>query len=256
MNTDPAAPAPDEAPIPRGRPRAFPGLAQWVCGGVILAALAGVSIPAFSETSGKLYRAKSLAQAKQVGLALKLFASDNDGDYPRDHVPNLLRKPATSNAAFAVLFPSYLASEKIFGDELSVYQTHEPDNVIDQTYTGKPGRTLEPGENVYGYMMGLTDSSDPRAPLVFDGTDGTGYYTTDEKARGGVTGGLEAIVIRLDNSGMIEPLAGPPNLRFVPLGKGLAEELKAQPDDNLLDAKLYGPHVVRLDPAIDPQGKP
>ena len=251
MNTDPAAISPpDEALTLRDR-----RLAQWVCGGMVLTALAILSIPAFSETSEKVYRAKSLAQAKQIGLALKLFAGDNDGDYPRDHVPDELRKPTTSNAAFAVMFPAYLASEKIFGDELSVYQTREPDNVIDQTYTGKPGRTLEPGENVYGYMMGLTDSSNPHAPLVFDGTDGTGYYTTDTKARGGVTGGVEAIVIRLDNSGAIEPLAGPPNLRFVPLGKNLAEKLNAQPDDNLLDAKLYGQSAVRLEPAIDPQGK-
>ena len=225
-------------------------------GAVVLAALVGVSVPAFSETAARAARTRSLARAKQIGLALKLFAGDNDGTYPCDGTPELLQKPTTSNATFAALFPTYVTSEEIFGDELSAYQTHKPDNVIDNPYTGHPVKTLEPGENVYAYLMGLTDASDPRFPLVFDGTDGTGYYTADEKARGGVGGGVEVIVIHLDNGGELEPLAGPPNLRFVPLGKELAAKLAAQPDDNLLDAKLYGKDVRLLDPAVAAQDKP
>ncbi len=217
-----------------------------------------MSIPAFSETSDKVYRAKSLMQAKQIGLALKLFAGDNDGDYPNDGVPDRLQQTGHVQRRLRRVVPElYLSSETIFGDELSAYQTRKPDNVIDQTYTGKPGRTLEPGENVYGYMMGLTDYSNPAAPLVFDGTDGTGYYTSDAKARGGVGGGVEAIVIRLDNSGVIEPLAGPPNLRFVPLGKVLAEKLDGQARRQPARRQaLRARRAVRLDPAIDPQVKP
>ena len=253
MNPEPPVPFTcRDLPTVHGKRRAFRGWMQRVCGVLVLAALVGVSIPAFSETSGKVDRARSLAQAKQIGLALKLFAGDNDGTYPCSGTPELLKKPATSNAAFAVLFPIYLESEMIFGDERSAYQTRKPDNVIDHTYTGKPIRTLEPGENVYGYMMGLTDNANPGCPLVFDGTDGAGYYTMDDKARGGIGGGVEVIVIRLDNSGRLEPLAGPPNLRFVPVGKSLAGELSAQADDNLLDAKLYGKDVSLLDPAVAP----
>ena len=248
------APASVETLSRRGRSR-FPGLAQWVCGGIVVAALTGLSLPVFSETVARSRRLKSLAQAKQIGIALKLFSGDNDGVYPSHGTPQVLKKPTTSNAAFATLFPAYLESELIFGDELSVYQTRKPDNIIDPTYTGKPVKTLEPGENVYAYMMGLTDASNASSPLVFDGTDGTGYYTADATQRGGVGNGVEVIVIRVDCSGLLEPLAGPPNLRFVPLGKKMADSLKADPDDNLLDAKLYGQDVRLLEPAVDPSGK-
>ena len=254
MNADPAtAFASDERPTRHGRRWHFPGLAPWVCGGIVVVALAGLSIPAFSETTKKADRGRSLARAKQVGLALKLFAGDNDGNYPCSGTPAGLKKPATSNAAFAALLPTYTESEEIFGDELSVYQTRKPDNVIDPKYTGQPVRTLEPGENVYAYIMGLTDTSNGSCPLVCDGTDGTGYYTTDATQRGGVGNGVEVIVIRLDCSGLIEPLAGPPNLRFVPMGTKLADRLGADPNDNLLDAKFYGKDVRLLDPAAGPR---
>lgn len=251
----PSASAPGKVPTRRSRRRHLPGLAQWVCGGTVIAVLVGLSLPVFSETVGRSHRLKSLAQAKQIGLALKLFAGDNDGVYPSGGTPSQLKKPATANAAFAVLLPTYTESEMIFGDELSAYQTRKPDNVIDRPYTGKPVKTLEPGENVYAYMMGLTDASNGKCPLVCDGTDGTGYYTTDATQRGGVGNGVEVIVIRVDGSGLLEPLAGPPNLRLVPMGKKLADSLKADPDDNLLDAKLYGKDALLLEPAVDPSDK-
>ena len=242
------------APRHQGRPRHGP--AQWAIGALVLAALAGVSIPAFCETTARASRASNLAKARQVAVALKVFARDHNGTYPRHGTPEPLQQPTTSNAVFAVLFPNYISSEAIFGDEHSVYQTLKPDNDIDRPYTGHPVKTLEPGENVYAYLMGLTDSSDPHAPLLCDGTDGTGYYTVDTKARGGVGGGTEAIVIRLDNSAHLEALAGPPNLRFVPLGKILAEKTGAEPDDNALDAKFYGEDARLLDPAVAAPAKP
>ena len=241
---------------PRSQKRSGCWPAQWVVGAAVLAALVGAAVPAFCETAARASRASSLAKARQIAVALKVFARDNNGTYPRHGTPELLQQPATSNAAFAVLFPNYTSSEAIFGDEHSVYQTRRPDNDIDRPYTGHPVKTLEPGENVYAYLMGLTDSSDPHTPLVCDGTDGSGYYTVDPKARGGAGGGTEAVVIRLDNSAHLEALAGPPNLRFVPLGKTLAEKFNAEPDENGLDAKFYGEDARLLDPAVAAPAKP
>ncbi len=51
--------------------------------------------------------------------------------------------------------------------------------MIDPLYTGVPKETLQPGENVYAYVMGLTDADDPRTPLVVDGTDGAGFYNAN-----------------------------------------------------------------------------
>ena len=125
----------------------------------------------------------------------------------------------------------------------SAYQTRVPDDVIDNPATFPPVRTLQPGENVYGYVIGLTDGSNPDSPLVVDGTDGTGHYCTDPKARGGVWKGKRAIVIRLDSSGELGNLEGPPN----------ALTIRADPDHPALDLSrlsAFGKDVRLLDPAV------
>ena len=187
---------------------------------------------------------KAMAQAKQIGLALKLFAGDNDGRYPQQGVPIEDKDaPTNSNQAFAALFPTYTQSETIFGNKLSAYQTGTgPDNVTDNPYVWKPVKTLRPGENVYGYVMGLTESSKPDSPLVVDGTDGTGHYNQDTHRRGGVWAGTKAVVIRLDNSGGLESLVGPGDARYI-----------RRPDDrskNLLEVDYLGKDVRYLDPAV------
>ncbi len=219
-------------------------------GAFVLFVLAGVALPLFNSTNGcvKGPQTKSLAQAKQIGLALKLYASDHDGDYPRAGLPAMLGATVNdSNAAFAVLFPTYVQNETLFGNKLSAYQTRQPDNVIDPGYTGKPVKTLEPGENVYAYVAGLTDRSPENTPLVADGTDGTGHYTTESKKRGGLWEGKRAIVIHLDNSGTIETLVGPDHARYIPRHDGEFKEDKG----NLLDVSGLGPDVRLLDPAFN-----
>ena len=219
----------------------------------MLVSLAVVTGPAVSQELDKATQAMALSQAKQVGLALRLFAMDNGGFYPQDGVPSELHGPTTANAAFATILPTYTEAESLFGNALSAYQTHPPDNRIDVPYTGKPVKTLEPGENVYAYVLGLDDSSDPGAPIVVDGTNGAGHYVSDPKRRGGVWSGDVAIVVRLDNSASLEKLAGPADARYVPLGK-LAETLGGTLDDNLLDVSRFGKKVRLLEPAV-PAGK-
>ena len=124
-------------------------------------------------------------------------------------MPALLVAAPTANDAFAPLFPTYTASEAIFGNKLSAYQTSTPDNVIDNPYTGNRAQTLKKGENVYGYMMGLTDAANPISPLVFDApADVAGNYTQTQNAKGGVWSGTKAVVIHLDNSGGLDTLTG------------------------------------------------
>lgn len=217
----------------------FAALAVFVLGVLILPCSGGVQV--------KGAQTKALAQARQIALALKLFASDNDGNYPRLGIPALMgRNPEDSNAAFACLFPTYTQCETIFANKLSAYQTTTPDNVIDVPYTGTPRETLQPGENVYSYVMGLTDADDPKTPLIADGTDGTGHYRRTPAMRGGVWKGEKAVVIRLDDSGAVETLTGPDAARFVPA--------RASSTANLLDFSRFGKEVRLLDPAAGPGG--
>ena len=229
--------------------RHIPHLASWIVGTLVLLMLALVAMPASNGGCVKGAQTKALAQAKQIGLALRLFADDHDGQYPRAGLPAMLgAEVKDSNAAFAVLFPTYVQNEVIFANKLSAYQTRQPDNQI-SPYDGKPGKTLEPGENVYAYVAGLTDKSDESTPLVVDGTDGTGHYTTDPKKRGGLWGGNKAIVIHLDNSGVVENLTGPDHARYIPRR---ADASKSDAG-NLLDVSDLGPNVRLLDPAISPR---
>ena len=172
----------------------------------IIGILAGIALPVFNSVQIKGAQTKALAQAKQVGLALKLFATDNDGSYPGKNNPaNFTSDPATSNDAFACLFPQYLTNEQIFSNKL-VFGSKIADNVYDQTYNGTRTLTLAPGENVYAYMDNQTDSSNPNNPLVFDNCKGDGTYTNAANAVGSVWGGTKAVCIRLDNSGAVESL--------------------------------------------------
>ena len=174
----------------------------------IIGILAGIALPVFNTVQIKGSQTKGLAQLKQVGLALKVFAGDNDGVYPRNGVPTAMTtEPTTANIAFAALFPQYTQSETIFGNKLSAYQTRTPDNVIDANFSISHPKTLQAGENVYGYMSQLSDASNPACPLVFDGpATVAGYYAQKPADRGGVWSGQKAIVVYLDNHGTIENL--------------------------------------------------
>lgn len=174
----------------------------------IIGILASVALPVFNSVQVRGAQTKALAQAKQVGLALKLFAGDNDGVYPKNKVPAELSTPTQSNQAFAALFPTYTNSEAIFANKLA-YKSITPDGIIDNPYTGTPSKTLAAGENVYAYMEGLSDASNPASPIVFDGpADTSGNYTQTQNAIGGTWSGTKAVVIHLDNSGTVETLTG------------------------------------------------
>ena len=235
-------------PPPKSRRRYIPNLVSWIVGSFVLLILVGIALPVTNSGCIKGIQTQSLARAKQVGLALKIFAGDHDGEYPRAGLPVMLgAEVKNSNAAFAVLFPTYLQNETLFGNKQSAYQTRQPDNLYDAPYTGKPGKTLEPGENVYAYVAGLTDNDPMDTPLVADGTDGTGHYTTDVKKRGGTWEGKRAIVIHLDNSGSVETLTGPDHARYIQRRDGESHRDLG----NLLDVAGIGPNVRLLEPAVD-----
>ena len=223
----------------------IPNLLGCLVVGFVVLILAGIAMPVFNTMNIRGEETRTLADAKSVGLSLKLFASDHNGIYPVQGVPIEMRDaPADSNHAFACLFGTYVQSEKIFGVKSSAYQTRVPDNVIDNPYTGQPIKTLEPGENAFGYVEGLTDKDRASLPLVVDGTDGTGHYVTDPKKRGGVWKGQKAILIHLDNSGELATLTGSDNARFIP-------RTRDDPKHNLLDAAyLKDNHSCLLDPAV------
>src|SRR5215204_1983520 len=74
----------------------------------IIALLAGIALPVFSQVQERAAQTKDLSNAKQIGLACKLYATDNDGKYPDLDGQVAAPQPAlvaadSSNQAFALL---------------------------------------------------------------------------------------------------------------------------------------------------------
>src|ERR1051325_7831392 len=86
----------------------------------IIAVLAGIALPVYTTVQERGAQTKDLSNAKQIALACKLFAADNDGKFPdkdgqaADPPVTPLTSSSTSNQAFACLVPNYLPSEKLF----------------------------------------------------------------------------------------------------------------------------------------------
>ena len=189
----------------------------------IIAILAGIALPVFSQVQIKGAQTKALSNAKQIGLACKVYATDNNGLYPI--ASGSAAAPATSsNAQLAALFPQYLTNEAIFWQAKAVECNQT--NVNNATSNpGSNGTALAKGENHWAYVPNLTDTSNPSFPLLADAfvstaTDPT--YTTDPTVEGGLWTGTKAIVILTDCSGAVQKLSGsPPQVMTGPGGINL-----------------------------------
>ncbi len=170
----------------------------------IIAILAGIALPVFGEVQIKGAQTKALSNAKQIGLAMKIFAGDFNGEFPRwTDLDNKTGTPTDSNTALQVLVPDYVPDKTIFGIPKSVFGKGAS--------TGGSGQetTLRAGENEWAYVMNLNDTSNARFPLIADGfvpgsESGDPSYAEDDKQPGGVWKGKKAVVIRVDSSGSIE----------------------------------------------------
>jgi len=200
----------------------------------IIALLAGIATPVFASVilQGKMVAAMN--KAKQIGLALHMYANDSGGMFPNGK--NDYGEPiTTSNDAFRTLIPSYLPNESIFPVPGSKAGPNA-DNRI-----GSPSQILERGENHWAYVSGLSSSSNSIWPLIVDHTDGSGHYGEKEGTLGGTWKGTKAVVIHPDGSASMDRLLGTGDMRYIP-----------RTDDkmaNALSTDYMGKEVKLLEPA-------
>lgn len=177
----------------------------------IIAILASFALPAYTTVQERASQTKDLSNGKQIALALKQFATDNNGAFP-SKAPAADYSSATdlvatnkSNDAFWWLFPNYLQSEDIFVVAGSKWTPGNPDNKVDAAGAAARGDTLKLGENNYAYVVGLTDTANPAFPLLADGfKDGAiPTYDANKGVKGGVWAAKRAIVVFCDTSGQI-----------------------------------------------------
>ena len=179
----------------------------------IIAILAGIALPVFGEVKIRGDQTKALSNAKQIGTACKIYATDNNGiyphlaTYPTTSAPTATNTEASSsssaNLVLGILIPDYLPDRNIFVNAKSAF-TKKYQSA--QAAEGLPVNT-----NEWAYVCGLSDTSNSRWPLLADGfkpgsETSDPAYVADEAAPGGIWKGKKAIVIRVDGSGAVETL--------------------------------------------------
>lgn len=131
----------------------------------IIALLATMSMPAYSLWVTKARMTKDVNNQKQIITALRLFAFDNEGAFPKGEEAG--SEFGTSTDAFQYLIKETdLGTEEIFYTQGNPQKTVPPNNDAD----------LLKDENCMSYVIGMTDTSPARSPIVADEMDGPGTY--------------------------------------------------------------------------------
>ena len=238
-------------PMKTSKPHAFT-LIELLVVISIIAILAGIALPVFGEVQTRGAQTKALSNAKQVGTACKLFAMDYNGNFPLYTDPvNRTGTGRTSNDILETLMPDYLPEKNVFSIPKSAYCKKRGN-----ASSGAQAQVkLDPGDNEWAYVTGLSDTSNSRFPLLADGfAPGSTNYVSDETQPGGVWKGKKAVVIRLDISGNVESTyrkgqAGSNQARFT------VKKSDDEPTKNAFDKDpgsnppwLSGPDVQVLNP--------
>jgi len=178
----------------------------------IIAILASIAVPVYVNVLMNAHETKSLHNATQISLSLRLYANDHNGIYPSYTLQNgqpTTTTVANSNEAFAQLFPTYVNEEAIFWVPQSAFcSPNAPNEQKDNPPVDPPVLTLASGENEWAYVLGLSDSSEPAVPMIADGfaSAQSHTYVKDTSQKGGVWKGQKSIIIHADGSAVIAPV--------------------------------------------------
>jgi prepilin-type N-terminal cleavage/methylation domain-containing protein len=176
----------------------------------IIAVLAGLAVPIYTivQTTGN--QTKGANNARQIIMAMKLFAKDHSSQYP-DTVANPQTGSVAQNAneAFRLMIQEKIVQdERIFGCPAGL----NPDLNIGQAPTY--ANALLPGENHWAMTANQTDAAPGNMPLVFENPASPSWpplWNADvagQIAPGRTWPGGKIIVGRNDGSVAVEVLAG------------------------------------------------
>ena len=114
----------------------------------IIGMLAGILVPAIQGAALTGKQTNAMNNARQIALALRMYANDNDGNYPL--TTNSYGETITSsNDAYRSLIPTYLDNEKIFPLAGSKAGPSADNQIQDAAHI------LQPGENYWAFISGL-----------------------------------------------------------------------------------------------------
>jgi prepilin-type N-terminal cleavage/methylation domain-containing protein len=137
----------------------------------IIAILASLSMAAIGKMGEKGQITKAIANCRQIIIAIRLYAADENGKYPDQDSAN---PASTANVAFRnLIMAGSLEDERIFGCGASKYQ---PDGNIGTAPQYE--EAVKAGENHWMMTGDLNDSATGGMPLIYEnsvslGTDPT-----------------------------------------------------------------------------------
>ena len=79
----------------------------------IIGILAGFAVPVYARIIMNGRQANAMNSARQIGLGLRLYSNDYDGNYPTKKI-TYGEDIKTSNDVFRSLVPAYVDNEKVF----------------------------------------------------------------------------------------------------------------------------------------------
>jgi prepilin-type N-terminal cleavage/methylation domain-containing protein len=130
----------------------------------IIALLASLAMPVYSTVTEKGNITKGINNAKQIVLACKVYASDNDGGYP--DTPKGASAASDANTAFREFFKAGMfTDERIFTCPASPSVAKADNNI---GTAPDFAQALIAGENHWSMVGGLNDSAGGGNPLVFE----------------------------------------------------------------------------------------
>ncbi len=188
-------------PDPRTKPSrrsCLATLAALILAGILAALWVWIWIQDMAKQSS------ACSTARGIVMCVKAWAQDHSGKYP----DSILGEKATSNMAFRELIKSdHLLDERIFLGERSPFI---PDGEIGSAPDF--AKALEPGENHWMLVAGLSNASPDRTPLFFENALDTswppkwrpGFFM--HHVRGRSWRGKGIVVGFNDNSTLLVPL--------------------------------------------------
>lgn len=203
----------------------------------IIAILSAVAFPGIKAAIRMAQMNAAMQNAKQISTCLRAYATDFDGIFPGTVDLVTEEEYSNSNEVFRMLVPEYIDSERSFAVPGSAWGGRADGRIDDES------DRLRGGENHWAYIAGLTSASRSDWPLIVDGTDGEGGYTTEPGRKGGTWEGRKAIVVRVGGNAEAVKLMGEDDARYLPR--------YGYPEENALEVGAYMGELAKL---LDPEG--
>lgn len=128
----------------------------------IIGLLASTLLPAVNRAVELARRAACGNNLRQIGLAMKAYANDNDG-----RMPFTGNSGDSANKHFALMFPRWMSQEGSFICRSAQTRGYRVDEKTDAHGAGR-AETLKPGENCYAYAYGLGSAATDTWPVMCD----------------------------------------------------------------------------------------